>query len=54
VEIAEHAASLGLLNPAQVDEVRAETQAPAPRTWPEELLRHLPSATGDERTGSPR
>ncbi len=54
VEIAEHAASLGLLNPAQVDEVRAETQASAPRTWPEELLRHLPSATGDERAGSPR
>jgi phosphatidate phosphatase APP1 len=51
VQIAEHAASLGLLNAEQVDEVRAETQASAPLSWPAELLRHLPSAGDDGRAG---
>ncbi len=54
VQIAEHAASLGLLDAAQVDEVRAETSASAPRSWPAELLRHLPSATDDDRADSAR
>jgi phosphatidate phosphatase APP1 len=39
VEIAEHAASLGLLAAAQVDDVRAEMRAEG-GGWPADLLRH--------------
>ena len=42
VEIAEHAASLGLLDTAQVDEVRRETHSDgvvAARTWPVDVVR---------------
>ena len=39
VEIAEHAASLGLLEAAQVDEVRKETRAEG-AGWPVDMLRH--------------
>ncbi len=39
VQIAEHAASLGLLDPAQVDDVRAETEAAARPHWPVDVLR---------------
>jgi phosphatidate phosphatase APP1 len=40
VQIAEHAATLGLLDPAQVDQIRAETRAGGQRPpWPPEVLR---------------
>jgi phosphatidate phosphatase APP1 len=40
VQIAEHAATLGLLDPTQVDQVRAETRAGGHRPpWPPEVLR---------------
>ena len=40
-EIAEHAASLGLLDPAQVDEVRRETHSDggARLPWPVDVVR---------------
>jgi phosphatidate phosphatase APP1 len=52
VEIAEHAATLGLLEPAQVDQVRAETRAAAhPSPWPPEVGRAR--GGGRARPGAP-
>jgi phosphatidate phosphatase APP1 len=39
VQIAEHAATLGLLDAAQVEQVRQETQAEAARPRPQDVLR---------------
>jgi phosphatidate phosphatase APP1 len=50
VEIAEHAASLGLLDPEAVEAVWAETRAEAPRIPWSTARRPRPPAGGDERS----
>jgi len=49
VQIAEHAASLGLLDAGQVDDVRTETHAAHRMPRPADLLRHRDGRSGGAR-----